>query len=143
MEISLRPTVFLSRYRDRVSTMYSDRVARSNRSIVYSTPYEVIWMTSLPGVFRLSIFLISHGMPKDIKMARELAPSEFETPIPPSPLRTDSTLEMPSGMQPPAARKVRPMTASGTRMVKPEGIWRKFMSGHLVQSVHRMVSISW
>lgn len=77
------------------------------------------------------MFRISHGTPSDINMASEFAPREFETPIPPSPdnkqsitvrfdiersslpLRIINTLEIASGMHPPAANKVSPITDSG------------------------------
>lgn len=77
-------------------------------------------MDSLPGSFRCKIFRMSHGIPNDIKMANEFAPNEFETPTPPSPFRTINTLDIPSGIQPPAARNVNPITASGILKVKPE-----------------------
>lgn len=117
---NVTPTVRLSRYRDRVSTTYNATTAKNSNNIVYSMPYELICMDSLPGSFLCKMFRMSHGMPNDIKMANEFAPNEFETPTPPSPFRAINTLEMPSGMQPPAARKVSPITASGILNVKPE-----------------------
>lgn len=65
------------------------------------------------------MFLINHGIPSDIKMANEFAPKEFDTPTPLSPLRILNTLDIPSGMHPPAAKNVSPITASGTENVKP------------------------
>lgn len=59
------------------------------------------------------MFRMSHGMPSDNKIANEFAPSEFDTPKPPSFLRINSTLEIPSGRQPPAAKNVSPIMASG------------------------------
>ena len=59
-------------------------------------------------------------MPSDMRIAKEFAPSEFDTPTPPSFLRIIKTLDIPSGIQPPAARKVRPITASGMLNVKPK-----------------------
>lgn len=63
---------------------------------------------------------ISHGTPNDIRMANEFAPSEFDTPTPPSFFRIINTLEIPSGKQPPAAKNVIPITASFILNVSPE-----------------------
>lgn len=76
-------------------------------------------MLAFSGTFRFKIFFISHGIPRDIRIANELAPSEFDTPTPPSPFLTINTDEIPSGMQPPAAKNVNPITASGILKVNP------------------------
>lgn len=119
MDINANPTSFFNRYPAMLNTTNNAITAINSNNIVYSMPYDVMRITSLPGTLRCRIFLISHGMPSDIKMAKELAPNEFDTPMPPSPLRMAKTLDIPSGMQPPAARNVSPITASGIRNVKP------------------------
>lgn len=119
VKIKVTPTDFFSRYPDNVNTTYNATAAINSNKIVYSIPYEAIMIDDLFGSFRLIMFLISHGMPSDIKMASEFAPKELDTPTPLSPFRMLSTLDMPSGMHPPAAKNVRPITASGTENVKP------------------------
>lgn len=111
--MSIRPTVRLRRYFDKVSTTYNAITANKSSIILYSVLYGFNRIDCFPGVFIFKIFFIIHGMPSDIRMAKELAPSEFDTPTPPSPLRIIKTLDIPSGIQPPAARNVRPITASG------------------------------
>lgn len=117
--MSIRPAVRLRRYFDNVSTMYNEKIANKSNNMLYSVEYGFSVIDCFPGVFRFKIFFISHGIPSDIKMAKELAPRLFDTPTPPSFLRTISTLDIPSGMQPPAAKNVIPITASGIENVKP------------------------
>lgn len=107
------PTVRLIRYLAIVSITYNAMIAIKSSKILYSVLYGLREIDSSPGVFRYRIFLMSHGIPRDIKMANELAPSEFDTPTPPSFLRIIKTLDIPSGKQPPAAKNVNPITASG------------------------------
>lgn len=120
MLISARPTDRFNRYLATVSTTYNAIIANSNSIMLYSVLYGFSWIDSCPGLFRCIIFRMSHGMPSDIKIAKEFAPSELDTPTPPSFFRTISTEDIPSGRQPPAAKKVSPITASGIRNVVPK-----------------------
>lgn len=91
---------------------------------------------------------MNHGTPRDSSIARELAPSELDTPMPLSPVkdsrergrdklaegslcfhhrfvlpfRSEIRLETASGMVEPAARKVRPITIVGTCMATPKAV---------------------
>lgn len=122
MLISVQPTVRFNRYFAMLSTINSDKMANKSNNMLYSVVYGFNIMLCLPGVLRYIRFRMNHGTPSDNKIANEFAPSEFDTPKPPSFLRINRTLEMPSGKQPPAAKNVRPMMASGIRNVYPKYI---------------------
>lgn len=67
--------------------------------------------------FHCSKFFMNHGTPSDKNISNVLDPSEFETPTPFSPFRIIITLDNASGVQLPAAKNVKPITASGMRNV--------------------------
>lgn len=113
MVISTPPTVRFNRYFAIVSTIYKDEMANKSNTIVYCVLFGFNGIDSFPGVFRYIMFRMSHGTPSDNKIANEFAPSEFDTPNPPSFFLINKTLEIPSGKHPPAANKVSPINASG------------------------------
>lgn len=78
-------------------------------SLMYDAEFAPITM-----VFR------NQGIPSDKSMFIVFAPKALEIPIPPSPLRDIIAKDIDSGRQPPAARKVRPRTASGIPNTCPE-----------------------
>lgn len=62
-------------------------------------------------------FLMNHGTPSDRNIFKLHEPREFETPTPFSPLRIIRITHKASGVQFPAAKNVKPITASGIRNV--------------------------
>lgn len=117
--MSAMPTDRFSRCPEMYNITYRAITANKRSKILYSVLFGLSKIDCLPGVFRFIIFLMSHGIPKDMSIAKEFAPSEFETPTPPSFFRIIKTLDMPSGIHPPAAKNVSPITASGIWNVKP------------------------
>lgn len=87
--------------------------------IVYSIEPESIFRKD-EDLAPIRIVLRNHGIPSERRMFMVLAPSELDTPIPPSPFLDMMANEMDSGRQPPAARNVRPRTASGIPKMWPE-----------------------
>lgn len=94
--MSANPTDRFKRYFDNVSTIYNEITAIKSNRMLYSVLFGLSSIDCLSGVFWCKTLLISHGIPSDINMANELAPSEFDTPTPPSFFRIISTLEIPS-----------------------------------------------
>lgn len=83
------PTLRRSWYLANHITVYKMTVAISSNSIEYSIPYDVRLMYDRSGSPALIMLRISHGAPSDRSTANELAPNEFDTPMPPSPKCTE------------------------------------------------------
>lgn len=89
-------------------------------AIVYKTPSPCA--TATYGLLSWPIFnttLINQGSPKDNKIAKELAPSEFAIPVPASPRRAIMTPVIISGVHPPIANTVKPNIDSAMPKVSP------------------------
>lgn len=112
---------------------YSNVTETSNRRVVVSKP-----LTSTDGfefsLVQQSKLRTNHVAPSDKKMSKVLEPNEFETPTPRSPLRIINIHDKASGVQFPAAKKVKPITASEIPNVYPDQIFKKteFFSKNLV-----------
>lgn len=85
--ISATPTLRFKVYFAYDITEYRTAVANSSDRIVYSMSAESSAMKERSESLRWIILRMSHGKPSDIIMASELAPSELDTPTPPSPAR--------------------------------------------------------
>lgn len=82
---NVNPTGLFRWYFAIASTAYSNIIATNSDAIVYSMPKEFKTINDLSLVLWWMMLCISHGTPRDIKIASEFAPNEFETPIPLSP----------------------------------------------------------
>lgn len=86
----------------------------SNSKIVISNPFDLMCKNGFMfSKFTCIKFRTNHVNPNDKIIFKVLDPSELEIPTPFSPFRIIMTLDNASGVQLPAARKVRPTITSG------------------------------
>lgn len=84
--IRTKPSLFLRVNLPRNRVIHKQQTATSRDPTTKSIPAELMStaVSSAPWILRLAV-LMSQGNPNANNIAKELAPSAFDTPIPPSP----------------------------------------------------------